>query len=129
MTNGNSTFPYAQHLQWQLNCDLLKHYDPAAVEISESDLGGLQSLLLACQAENWRDSHCGVWTDRATFIRGHEDFINFAKLLQSKMNSSPKAVTLLENSVHLSRGRVVLRLVRGKYALEAEVSISIAVIE
>jgi len=125
MTNGNSIFPYVRHLQWQLRCDMLKRYNPAAVEISACDVGGLQSLLLVCQTETWNSSFCGTGTDRDVYVGGREHFLDFAKLLQSKMNSSPKPVTLLENFAHLSRGRIMLRLVRGKYVLQAEVSMPV----
>ncbi|KAJ9661965.1 hypothetical protein H2198_001717, partial [Neophaeococcomyces mojaviensis] len=120
MTNNNPTLPYVRHLQWHLNCDMLKRYNPAALDIDECDTEGLQSVLLVCQAENWKGSFCGAWTDREIFVRGREQLLDFAKLLQSKMNSGAKPVTLLENSIYLSRGRVVLRLVKGRYALQAE---------
>ncbi|KAK5087317.1 hypothetical protein LTR70_007260 [Exophiala xenobiotica] len=122
MTGGHPSYALIRHLEWSISCDLLKKYEPMDVMISESDMHHLQSLQLTCQVENWRGSFCGEWCDREKFVRGRQQVIDFAKLLRSKMDSLAKPATLVEDVKYLSRGRVVLRLFRGKRIVKCDVS-------
>lgn len=121
MTSGHPSYAHIQHLEWSLSCDMLKKFDATDVHISESDAYHLQTLQLTCQAENWKGSFCGEWCDREMFIRGRKQVVDFAKLLQSKMGGA-QPVTLVEDVKYLARGRVVVRLFRGKRAIRSDVS-------
>jgi len=122
MTAGHPSYAHVQHLEWSLICDLLKKYDCKDVVISESDMHHLQSLQLTCQVEAWKGSFCGEWCDRENFVRGRQQVIDFAKLLLSKMDTSAKPATLVEDVKYLSRGRVMLKLFRGKRTVNCDVS-------
>ena len=122
MSAGNPSYQHVRHLEWSLSCDMLKRYDATDVQIDDKEARNLQSLQLTCQAENWKGSFCGEWCDREIFIRGRQQVIDFAKLLQSKMSSSTRPVTLVEDVKYLSRGRVVTRLFRGSRAIGPDVS-------
>lgn len=117
LTTGHPSAPEVRHLDWQLNCDLLKKFDPAEVRLCPKDTRSLQTVQLVCQAGNWRDSVCGEWCDRDTFVRGRQQVIDFAKILQANMGNGAKHFTLVEDVKSLPRGRVVLRIFRGKRAL------------
>lgn len=116
------TFPFVRRLEWELRCDLLKRHCPEEVVISESDVCNLRFVQLTCQVETWRDSFCGEWVDRESFLRGRQQMIDFAKLLQAKMAGNERTITLVEDTKHLSRGGIVLRLFDGKGEPEADVS-------
>jgi len=122
MTAENPSYPHVRHLEWSLSCDMLKRYDPTDIHIDDDEARHLQSLQLTCQAENWKGSFCGEWCDREVFVRGRQQVIDFAKVLQSKMDSSARPVTLVEDVKYLSRGRVVTRLFRGSRAIRSDVS-------
>lgn len=122
--NSNPSFAHVRHLRWQLECDLLKNYEVAAVKIDEGDVRGLESIELVCQAESWKKSVCSAWIDCDAFNQGRQQVLDFAILLQSKMNSTSKPVTLLEDTTHISRGRIILKLIKGRYNLGAKVRIS-----
>lgn len=114
MTAGHPSASEVRHLDWHLKCDLLKKYDPADVHITPEDVRSLQSIQLVCQAANWREPYCGEWFDRETFVRGRQQVVDFAKVLQTNMKRGTKQVTLLEDVRSLPRGRVVLRLFEGR---------------
>lgn len=120
MTTGHPSAPHVRHLDWHLNCDLLKKYDPAEVCLSPTDAQSLQSVQIVCQAGNWRDSICGEWCDRDTFVRGRQQVVDFAKILQANMKTGAKQVTLVEDVKFLPRGRVVLRIFQGRKPLAAD---------
>lgn len=101
---------------------MLKKYDAKDVNIDEDEAQHLQTLQLTCQAENWKGSFCGEWCDREVFVRGRQQVIDFARLVQSKMGNSAGPVTLVEDVRYLSRGRVVMRLFRGKRVVRSDVS-------
>jgi len=122
MTAGHPSYAHIRHLEWSLSCDFLKRFDARDVHINERDMAYLQSLQLTCQAEDWKGSFCGEWCDRENFVRGRQQLIDFAKLVHRKMGNSATSTTLVEDVKYLSRGRVVLKLVRGKSAISPDVS-------
>ena len=122
MSNNNPTLPHVRHLEWQLNCDLLKVYDSSDVHITATDVRNLQTVQLNCQAENWKGSLGGEWCDRKMLVKGRQQVIDFGKLLQSRMSDGQRMVTLVEDRRYLSRGRVVLRLLQGKISMSTGVS-------
>lgn len=122
LTSGNPSCQHIKHLEWQLNCDLLKKFSVSDVEVTAQDVRNLQTVKLTCQAENWKDSYCGAWCDRETFVRGRQQVVEFAQLLQSRMSDGKRVVTLVEDTKYLSRGRVVMRLFLGKSAKRYDVS-------
>ena len=121
MSAENPSYRHIRHLEWSLSCDMLKRYDAKDVQIDEEEARHLQSVQLMCQAENWKGSFCGEWCDREIFIRGRQQVIDFAKLQQSKMGTSTRPVTLVEDVKYLSRGRVVTKLFRGSRAIGSDV--------
>lgn len=123
LANNNPTSSHVKHLEWQLNCDLLKRYDASDVHINSLDVQNLQSVQITCQAENWRDAFCGEWRDQESFVNGRQQVVDFAKLLRSKMSDDSRSITLVEDIKHLSRGRVVLRLFEGMRYATPNVSI------
>lgn len=116
------TLPFVRRLEWDLRCDLLKRYCPEDVCINENDVCRMESIQLSCQVENWRGSFCGDCFDRATFAEGRQQMIDFAKLLQSKMASNKRTITVVEDRRCLSKGKVVLRLIAGKVQAGPDVS-------
>lgn len=122
MTNGNLCYPYVRHLEWSLDCDILKKFIDRDVCIRENDARYLQTVQLTCQAENWKGSFCGEWCDREMFVQGRQQVTDFAKLLQASMSGESTPVNLVEDTRFLSRGRVVLRLSKGGRAVGPTVS-------
>lgn len=120
--NDNLTFQHVKHLEWQLNCDLLKKHEPADVHIDHTDVQNLQSVQMTCQVDNWRDVFCEEWYNQGAFVRGRQQFVDFAKLLQSSMSNGKRMITLVEDTKHLSRGRVVLKLFEGRRSITSDVS-------
>lgn len=118
----NPSQPHIKHIDWQLNCDLLKKFDAKDVHILAQDVQTLETVRISCQAENWRDSFCGAWTDREVFVRGRQQVIDFAQLLRERMLESNRVVRLAEDTRFLSRGRVVLRLFTGRTTISPDVS-------
>lgn len=124
LTTGHPSAPEIRHLDWHLSCDLLKKFDPAEVRLCSKDVQSLQTVQLVCQAGNWRDSLCGEWCDRETFVRGRQQVIDFARILRANMANGAKQFTLVEDVKYLPRGRVVLRIFRGRKILTDHVCIS-----
>lgn len=120
MTSSNPSYAHVRNLEWGLACDILKKYDSDDVQIAKEEVQHLRTIQLVCQSESWRDSFCGEWVDRQTFVRGRQQVIDFAKHLQAKMSNERGSVTLVEDCRHLSRGRVVLRLFRGRRGIAAD---------
>lgn len=124
MTSAHPSFPHVRHLEWQLKCDLLKKYDPTEVRIEPRDTQGLRSIRLICQAENWRDTACGGHCDEEVSVRGRQQVVDFAKLLQTNMASGTKQVTIVEDVKHISRGRVEFNIHEGRQTLSSDVRTS-----
>lgn len=122
MTTDHATFRHVQHLEWSLHCDMLKRFDPADVQIEAEETKKLRSVQLDCQSENWRNSYCGEWDDRQVFVKGRQQVIDFAKILQVRMSTPKSPVMLIEDMQYLSRGRVILKLFRGRYSVGPNVS-------
>lgn len=120
--SDNLTFQHVKHLEWQLNCDLLKKHDPTDVHIKHTDVQNLKTVKMTCQVENWREVLCNEWHDEGNFVRGRQQFVDFAKLLQSSMSEGKRVITLVEDTKQLSRGRVVLKLFEGRRLLTSDVS-------
>lgn len=122
ITSGHPTIKHIKHLKWQLQCDLLKRFYPDDVQVSEDDMRSFQTLELRCEIDSWRDSFCGDWCDRAEFVKGRAQIIDFARLLKTRMEGGSRFVMLVEDRSGLSRGRVVLRLSRRRTILTEDVS-------
>lgn len=114
---------HIKHIEWHLNCDLLKKFDASDVNISQGDVQALQTIKISCQAENWKDSFCGAWSDREAFVRGRQQVVDFAQLLRQRMAVNNRVVSLAEETRYLSRGRVVLRLFANHGSIAPDVSI------
>ena len=115
VTNGHPAASHIQHLTWQLDCDLLKHFYPEDVRLDPVALAQVRDIELRCRAETWRNSFMGEWCDREDFVRGRLHTINWAKTVRDVMtNGKTEDVSLVEDRSQLDRGRMVLRLVRGK---------------
>ena len=111
VTNGHPTAPHVQHLVWQLDCDLMKHFYPDDLRLDSTALAELKTLELRCRAETWRNSFVGEWCDREAFVKGRDQMIDFGKILRAAMATQERDdITLLEDRRQLDHGRVVLRL-------------------
>jgi hypothetical protein len=122
-TDGHPAAPFAQHIIWQLDCDMMKHLYPEDLKLDATSVPNLATLELLVRAETWRDSFLGEWCDREAFVRGRESVIAYAKLLKDAMLSSRDTeVSLVEDRSQLGKGRVILRLSRGKVIANNEVS-------
>ena len=119
----NAIVARVSNLEWQLHCDLLKSSRLEEVAISKHEVETLKTVQLTCQAEAWRGSFCGEWCDREAFVRGRQQVVDFAKLLRSAMSEDSDPISIIENTRGLSRGRVVLRIAKGRSVLGADVSI------
>ena len=122
MTNDHPSFQHTRHLEWTLHCDMLKCFDAADVRIEAEDTRKLRTVRLDCQSESWKGSYCGEWKDRQVFVQGRQHVVDFAKILQTRMSTPKSAVALIEDMQYLSRGRVVLKLHRGRFTIGANVS-------
>lgn len=118
----SSNQQHVKHIEWQLNCDILKRFNAKDVHITAQDVQALETVKISCQAENWRDSFCGEWTDREAFVIGRKQVVDFARLLQERMRANNSIVRLAEDTRFLSRGRVVLRLITGRATVNSDVS-------
>ena len=115
VTNGHPTMSHVQHLIWQLDCDLLKHFYHDDLRLDPQALSQLKTLELRCRAETWRDSFMGEWCDREAFMKGRSQTIEFAKILrETMMNEGDEPVSLIEDRRQLDRGRMILRLERSQ---------------
>ena len=123
LTDGHIVAPYVQHLIWQLDCDMMKHFYADDLRLDPTSFAELESLELRIRADTWRDSFLGEWCDREAFVRGREQAIAYAMTLKDTMiNGRRSEVNLVEDRSQLGRGRVILRLSRGKIATKNEVS-------
>lgn len=119
LSNSNPVHEHAQHIEWSLYCDILKRFDENDVQISATDVGKVQTIELSCQAENWINSYSGDLTERQAFLSGRKQMIALAQCLATKMKSTGPVV-LAENSRHVSRGRISLRLCRKRRNLHPD---------
>jgi hypothetical protein len=123
VTDCHPSIHRIQHLIWQLDCDLLKHFYPDDIHVESKDLSELMTLELRFRADTWRDSFMGEWCDREAFVKGKAGVIEYAQLLQKLMvGKNDQKVSLIENQRELERGRVILKLERTQRALLDNVS-------
>lgn len=112
-----------RHLVWQLSCDMMKHFYKEDFAITSQDLAHLNTLELRSQAENWKGSFCGEWVDHQSFVRGRDQMIEYSQDIQRLMQDDCSTnAYMVEDRKGLKRGRVVLRLTRGKPSLSGDVS-------
>jgi hypothetical protein len=113
ITDGHPCAPYVKHLIWQLDCDMMKHFYIEDLRLDRVATTQWSSVELRCQAGSWRQSFLGEWCDREAFVKGREQVMSYACMLQDAMSSANLGqVSLIENESHLGRGQVMLRLDR-----------------
>lgn len=115
VTNGHPSAPHVQHLIWQMDCDLMKHFYPNDLRLDPAALAELKTLELRCRADAWRNSFVGEWCDREAFVKGRNQMIEYAKMLQDAMSSgNGDGIVLVEDRREIDRGKVNLRLERSQ---------------
>ena len=123
ITNGHPCAPYVKHLIWQLDCDILKHFYPEDLRFP-LEASQWSSFEIRCRAEMWRDSFLGEWCDREAFVKGRDQILGFANVFHLAMSGPDGAkINIIEDRSQLGRGRVIMRLSRGRSTLEQEVGV------
>ena len=113
-SDGLPMAPYIRHLIWHIECDMMKHMYEEDLRLQATDLTQLSSLEIRCRAETWRDSFLGEHCDRDRFVKGREQVLNYARLLQGLSPSRPE---LVEDQTFLGKGCVRVRMNAGRTLL------------
>ena len=122
-SNGHIAAPYIQNLVWQLDCDMMKHFYADDLRLDPASFSELETLELRVRADTWRNSFLGEWCDREAFVKGREQTLAYAATLKDMMVKGREGtVTLVEDRSHLGRGRVIMRISRGRTVMRNEVS-------
>lgn len=115
---GQPFIPYIKTLRFQLVSDMLRYYNPQDMRMTRADLEGVTELQLLLQAENWKKLFCGTWHAEKQFVEDREAIVGYARLLGDLMTDGQHhPVTIVGDQKHLSRGRMMLRLVKGGVVL------------
>lgn len=85
--------------------------------MTKDDFEGLTELQLLIQAENWKRIFCGTWQAEKEFIEDRETILEYVKSLRDLMTAGQRPVAIIGDQKHLSRGRMMLRLVKGDVVL------------
>jgi hypothetical protein len=111
ITDGHLCAPHIKHLIWQLDCDMLKHFYAADLQLDLSEISQWSTFEIRCRADTWRNSFLGEWCDREAFLKGRAQVIEYARVFHEAMSSLDRgSIAFVEDRSHLGRGRVILRL-------------------
>ncbi|OAP64120.1 hypothetical protein AYL99_00092 [Fonsecaea erecta] len=113
ITDGHPCAPHIQHLIWQLDCDLLRHFYAEDLQLDLDEVAHWSSLEIRCRAETWRNSYLGEWCDREAFVKGRAQILEYAQVFHHAMSRSGGRITFAEDRRQLGRGRIILRLNTG----------------
>jgi len=110
---GHPCAPLMRHLIWQLDCDMLRRFNPEDVRIGPFDVAQLASFELRVRAQAWRNLFLGDGCDREAFLLGREQIFSYTQVLQQLMGADGTwPLSLVEDRAQFERGRVILKVQR-----------------